>query len=30
MDNVAIEAKKNGLTIRKSLTKGQIAKLDKV
>ena len=25
----AIEAKKNGLTIRKSLTKGQIAKLDK-
>ena len=29
MDNVAIEAKKNGLTIRKSLTKGQIVKLDK-
>ena len=29
MDNAAIEAKKNGLTIGKSLTKEQIAKLDK-
>ena len=29
MDNAAIEAKKNGLTIGKSLTKEEIAKLDK-
>lgn len=29
MDNAAEEAKKNGLTIGKSLTKEQIAKLDK-